>query len=50
MGGLVGLGGGRGVGGVGGGVGEGNARGGREGLGHRFAAAWVRVRAAFGDG
>jgi len=22
----------------------------REGLGHRFAAAWVRVRAAFGDG
>jgi len=28
---------------------EGNARGGREGLGHRFAAAWVRVRAAFGD-
>jgi len=50
LGGLVGLGGGRGVGGVGGGVGEGNARGGREGLGHRFAAAWVRVRAAFGDG
>jgi hypothetical protein len=25
---------------------EGNARVGREGLGHRFAAAWVRVRAA----
>ena len=22
----------------------------RVGLGHRFAAAWVRVRAAFGDG
>ena len=22
----------------------------RLGLGHRFAAAWVRVRAAFGDG
>ena len=21
-----------------------------EGLGHRFAAAWVRMRAAFGDG
>jgi hypothetical protein len=39
------------VGGVGGGVGEGNARGGREGLGHTFAAAWVRsARAAFGDG
>jgi len=27
-----------------------NAFGGREGLVHRFAAAWVRVRAAFGDG
>ena len=27
-----------------------NAFGGREGLGHRFAVAWVRVRAAFGDG
>ena len=30
-----------------------NQRGGREGvegLRHRFAAAWVRVRAAFGDG
>ena len=29
-----------------------NQRGGRRwrGLGHRFAAAWVRVRAAFGDG
>ena len=27
---------------------EGNARDGREGfIGHRFAAAWVRVRAAF---
>jgi hypothetical protein len=26
-----------------------NARG-KEGLGHTFAAAWVRVRAAFGDG
>jgi len=25
-----------------------NARGGSEGLGHRFAAAWGRVRAAFG--
>ena len=25
-------------------------RGVRDGLGHRFAAAWVRVRAAFGDG
>ena len=23
---------------------------GAAGLGHRFAAAWVRVRAAFGDG
>ena len=31
-------------------VGEGNARGGSEGLGHRFAVAWERVRAAFGDG
>jgi hypothetical protein len=39
-----------GVGGVGGGVGEGNARAGSEDFGHRFAAAWVRVRAAFGDG
>jgi hypothetical protein len=43
-----------GVGGVGGGVGEGvgegNARPGSEDLGHRFAVAWVRVRAAFGDG
>ena len=29
-----------------------NQRGGRRwrGFGHRFAAAWVRVRAAFGDG
>ena len=29
-----------------------NQRGGLQwrGLGHRFAAAWVRVRAAFGDG
>ena len=25
-------------------------RGVRDGLGHRFAAAWVRVLAAFGDG
>ena len=33
-----------------GGGGEGNARAGSEDLGHRFAAAWVRVRAAFGDG
>ena len=42
-----------GVGGVGGGggrEGEGNLDGVRVGLGHRFAAAWVRVRAAFGDG
>ena len=42
-----------GVGGVGGGGvggGEGNLGGVRVGLGHRFAAAWVRVRAAFGDG
>jgi len=38
------------LGGVGGGVGEGNARAGSEDLGHRFAAAWVRVQAAFGDG
>ena len=30
--------------------GEGNLGGVRVGLGHRFAAAWVRVRAAFGDG
>ena len=44
----MGLVGGVGVGGVEGG-GRGYARGGREGLGHRFAAAWVRVRAAFGD-
>ena len=29
---------------------EGNLDGVRVGLGHRFAAAWVRVRAAFGDG
>jgi hypothetical protein len=28
----------------------GNLGGVRVGLGHRFAAAWVRVRAAFGDG
>ena len=34
----------------GGGGGEGNLGGVRVGLGHRFAAAWVRVRAAFGDG
>ena len=33
-----------------GGEGEGNLDGVRVGLGHRFAAAWVRVRAAFGDG
>ena len=39
-----------GVGGGGGGGGEGNLGGVRVGLGHRFAAAWVRVRAAFGDG
>ena len=32
------------------GAGLSNARGGREGLGHKLAAAWVRVRAAFGDG
>ena len=38
------------LGGVGGCVGEGNARAGSEDLGHRFAAAWVRVQAAFGDG
>ena len=31
---------------MGGCVGEGNARAGREDLGHRFEAAWVRVRAA----
>ena len=30
--------------------GQANALGGREGLVHRFAAAWVRVRAALGDG
>ena len=36
--------------GGGGGEGEGSVRGVRVGLGHRFAAAWVRVRAAFGDG
>ena len=34
----------------GGGGGPIDAFGGREGLVHRFAAAWVRVRAAFGDG
>jgi hypothetical protein len=36
----------------GGGVGGwgGNLGGVRVGLGHRFAAAWVRVRAAFRDG
>ena len=55
----LGLGGVRGVGGVGG-VGRAGGVGGEEGersvggvrvgLGHRFAAAWVRVRAAFGDG
>ena len=51
LGGLWGGGGGAGgVGGGGGGGGEGNRGGVRGGLGHRFAAAWVRVRAAFGDG
>ena len=53
LGGLGGLEVGGGVGGVGGGgVGEGedNLGGVRVGLGHRFAAAWERVRAAFGDG
>ena len=30
--------------------GEGSVGGVRVGFGHRFAAAWVRVRAAFGDG
>ena len=49
-GGFRGFRGGRGAGWGGRGVGEGNARGGREGLGHKFAAAWVRVRAAFDDG
>ena len=39
-----------GTGGGGGGEGEGSVGGVRVGLGHRFAAAWVRVRAAFGDG
>jgi hypothetical protein len=39
-----------GVGGGGGGGGEGDLGGVRVGLGHRFAAAWMRVRAAFGDG
>ena len=39
-----------GGGGGGGGEGTGNLGGVRVGLGHRFAAAWVRVRAAFGDG
>jgi hypothetical protein len=34
---------------MGAGLGEGNSRGGREGLGYRFAAAWVRFRAAFGE-
>ena len=38
------------AGGTGGMDGEANAIGGREGLVHRFAAAWVRVRAALGDG
>jgi hypothetical protein len=38
------------VGGGGVGGGEGNLGGVRVGLGHRFAAAWVRVRAAFRDG
>ena len=38
------------AGGMGGTEGEADAFGGREGLEHRFAAAWVRVRAAFGDG
>ena len=39
-----------GAGGVGGEEGERSVGGVRVGLGHRFAAAWVRVRAAFGDG
>ena len=49
--GLRGLGVAVGVGGVRGcAAGEGGKRGCVEDLGHRFAAAWVRVRAAFGDG
>jgi len=47
IGGLMGVG---EAGGTGGTEGEADAFGGREGLAHRFAAAWVRVRAAFGDG
>jgi len=47
IGGLVGVG---EAGGPGGTEGEADAFGGREGLVHRFAAAWVRVRAVFGDG
>ena len=38
------------AGGTGGTEGEADAFGGREGSVHRFAAAWVRVRAAFGEG
>ena len=38
------------AGGTGGTEGEADAFGEREGLVHRFAAAWVRVRAAFGEG
>ena len=30
--------------------GEDSLRGGSGGFGHRFAAAWARLRAAFGDG
>ena len=33
-----------------GGGGEDSLRGGSGGFGHRFAAAWARLRAAFGDG
>jgi hypothetical protein len=47
VGGLVGVG---EAGGTGGTEGEADAFGGREGSVHRFAAAWVRVRAAFGEG
>jgi hypothetical protein len=49
IGGLVASGG-WGAGGTGGTEGEADAFGGREGLVHRFAAAWIRVRVAFGDG
>ena len=50
MGGVGGVGWMGGVGGEGGWEGEGSVGGVRVGLGHRFATAWVRVRAAFGDG